>query len=125
VTGFDTDALAALREARTVRVETSAAAGLPVHETVIWVVVDEVGRVLVRSHRGTRGRWYRELHANPNGALHVAGRRIAVRAEPAADADRVEACSRVLATKYARARGSLASMLRDEILETTLELHPA
>jgi hypothetical protein len=124
VTGFDAATLDALRAARTVRIETSRGAGQPVHDTVIWLVVDESGRALVRSVRGGRGRWYRELVANPEGAVMVSGSRIEVRAEPATDPDRIEACSDALRAKYSRAGQSLASMLRDEVLDTTLELMP-
>jgi hypothetical protein len=81
--------------------------------------------VLVRSWRGERGRWYCELRANPNGTMRVGSRRIPIRAELAADPERIEACSRGLREKYATARGSLAEMLVDEVLPTTLELHPA
>ncbi|MGH2402121.1 MAG: nitroreductase/quinone reductase family protein [Candidatus Limnocylindria bacterium] len=122
---FDAEVLLALRGARTVRIETSARAGGPTHSATIWVVVDEMGRVLVRSWRGERGRWYRELRANPSGTLHVANRHVPIRADLADDAQRIEACSRALREKYASARGSLAEMLVHEVLPTTLELRPA
>jgi len=125
MTALDPELRHALRGARTVRVETSAGAGRPVHEAIIWVVVDDAGRVLVRSWRGERGRWYRELRANPTGTLTVGSRRVPIHAEHAADPERVEACSRGLRQKYASARGSLAGMLVDAVLPTTLELHPA
>jgi len=122
---FDPELRLALRGARTVGIETSAGAGRPTHEVLIWVVVDDAGRVLVRSWRGERGRWYRELHANPTGWLRVGSRRVPIRAEHAGDAERVEACNRGLREKYASSRGSLAQMLGAEVLPTTLELHPA
>ena len=122
---FDPEMRLLLRAARTVRIETSAGAGRPVHEAIIWVVVDDAGRVLVRSWRGERGRWFRELRANPVGTLRVGSQRLPIRAELAADPERVEACSDGLRLKYATARGSLAQMLVDEVLPRTLELHPA
>lgn len=125
MTGFDLASLEALRQARTVRIETTRGPGSPVHETIVWIVVDPADRVLVRCERGERGRWYRELIANPAGAVQLGSIRIPVRAEHAADPDRVAACSRALSAKYASSRGSLATMLRDEVLEATLELHPA
>lgn len=124
VTAFDVETLAALAVARTVAIETSRPQGPP-RRTVIWVVVADPGRVFVRSVRGPRGRWYRDLVANPSGALIVDGTRVAVRAEAASDPEGVAACSRALEAKYARAGGSLASMLMPETLETTLELVPA
>ena len=122
---FEAEVLLALRGARTVRIETSARAGGPTHSATIWVVVDEKRRVLVRSWRGERGRWYRELRANPRGTLNVTKRHVPVRAELANDAERVESCSRGLREKYASARQSLAEMLASEVLPTTLELRPA
>jgi hypothetical protein len=122
MSGFDTATLDLLRQARTILIETSRGPGRPTHETTIWVVVDEGGRVFVRSEYGDRGRWYRELRANPDGAVHVGSTRIPVRAEHAPDRDRVEACSRALSVKYRSSRGSLAIMLQDEILGSTLEL---
>lgn len=124
MTGFADPVLDALRAARTVRIETSAGLGPTVHEAIIWVVVDDAGRVLVRSWRGERGRWYRELRANPLGTLRVGEDAVAVRAEPAGDDERVDACSRGLSEKYAGAGGSLTGMLLDEVLSTTLELVP-
>jgi hypothetical protein len=116
--------LGLLRDAEEVRIETSRGEGEPVHRTVIWVVVDDRDRVLARSVRGERGRWYREVLANPACALHVHGRRIPLRAERATDDERVEACSEALRAKYA-ADPALRSMLRPDTLPTTLQLHPA
>jgi hypothetical protein len=124
MSGFEAGQLEEMRAARTIRIETSRGPDSPVHETIIWVVVDEDDRVFVRSEYGERGRWFRELLANPAGAVHVGSTRIPVRAERAADPDRVAACSRGLSAKYRTSRGSLAMMLRDEVLEATLELHP-
>ena len=121
---FDAEVLLALRGARTVRLATSAAPRRPTHTAIVWVVVDQPARVLVRSWRGERGRWYRELRANPSGVLHVASHRIpffAVLADP----ERIDACSQGMREKYATARGSLAEMLLDEVLPATLELKPA
>ena len=123
--GFDAELVVALRGARTVRLETSAVPGSPTHSAIVWVVVDQAGRVLVRSWRGKRGRWYRELRTNPSGALLVAGQRVPFTAELADDPERIAACSHGLREKYATARGSLAEMLLAEVLPTTLELKPA
>ena len=124
MSGFTADEAALLRDARTIRVETSPGAGKPMHEAIIWIVVDDDGRAYVRSWLGRRGRWYRELVAHPEGAILAGNRRIAVRAVPA-DAAGIEACSRLLRAKYRTSRASVMSMVRDEILDTTLELNPA
>jgi hypothetical protein len=122
---FDQATLDLLRKTDEVLIETSARPGGRAHRVIIWVVVDDADRVLIRSVRGTRGRWYQRMLANPEGALQVGERRITVRAEPARDAARIESCSAALEAKYRRFRASLAAMVRDEVLDTTLELHPA
>ncbi|MGH2418028.1 MAG: nitroreductase/quinone reductase family protein [Candidatus Limnocylindria bacterium] len=125
MSGFGPEVLLALSGARTARLETSAAPGRSMRSVTVWVVVDDARRVLVRSWQGERGRWYRDLRANPRGVLRVAGQRVPFVAELADDAERIEACSHGLRAKYVGARGSLEEMLVDEVLPTTLELKPA
>ncbi len=120
---FPPEILDALRGAEEVEIETQAAPEAPVHRTIIWVMVDDQERVLIRSVRGVRGRWYREAVAHPDCTLSVGDVDVPVRAEPAADRDRVAAASAQLAVKYA-GDPSLGSMLRADVLETTLELLP-
>jgi hypothetical protein len=114
--------LAALDATEEVEIETRAADGT-VHRTIVWVVVED-GTAYLRSVNGATARWYREAIARPDVALRVGGRRIAVRAVPAVDEASVEACSAGLARKY-RADYSLGSMLRADVLDTTLRLDPA
>jgi hypothetical protein len=91
---------------------------------VIWIVVDG-DAAYVRSVRGVKGRWYRELTANPHGAIHAGGRRVSVRARPAADAATIARVSDLLRTKYQRRwPGPTASMLREDVLPTTQRLEP-
>jgi hypothetical protein len=92
-------------------------------ETVIWVAVDDRGRVWVRSVRGPRGRWYRDLSADPQAAIDLGDGEIGVKALPAGGADDVQACSDALRAKYA-GNASLASMLAPETLPTTVQLVP-
>ena len=120
---FKPDELALLDEAEEVEIETRAPGG-PVHRATIWIVVDG-DAAYVRSVRGPAGRWYRELLANPAGAIHVDGRRLPATAIPAADPDSVDRVSAALRRKYRREGGSLESMLEPETLETTLRLEPA
>ncbi len=105
------------------RIETQRRPDAPVHRTVIWIIVDEDDRVLVRSYHGERGRWYREARANPDCTLLIGDEAIPVKAELAADPDRVAAASGGLSAKYSRS-SSLPSMLTPEVLPTTLELLP-
>lgn len=111
-----------LRDRREVRIRTESAGGEQ-HRTIVWVVVDERERILVRSWRGAGARWYREATSGRAVALVLGGDEHPVSVEPATDAERVAACSSALARKYADS-ASTPSMLRDEILDTTLELRP-
>jgi len=122
-TTFDAAVLDLLGAAVEVEIETRPDPAAAWHRVIIWVVVDG-GEVFVRSVRGTRGRWYREIRSNPLGALHADGAVIPVRAVPAADAPSIERCSRALARKYA-GDPSLGYMLEPDVLETTIRLVPA
>jgi len=113
-----------VRRSAEVEIETRMSADEPVHRTVIWVAVDEVGRVLARSYRGAQARWYREALASGTASIVIGDMRIDVRVGPARDEERVAACSRALEAKYP-GRSSTQAMLRPEILDTTLELMPA
>ena len=110
-----------LETEREIDMETRAG-GDVTHRTTIWTVV-EGGRVYVRSLRGGAGRWYRELTANPDAVVHVAGQSVAVRAVPAADPESVERANAGYRRKYADSP-YLGSMTRDEILDTTVRLEP-
>ncbi len=122
---FDSETLQTLDRAAEIDIETSRGEGAPVHQVTIWVVVDGDG-VYVRSVRGPSGRWYRELTANPKGAIHVNGRRLAIEAEPAADAESISRVSDAFKRKYEqRWPGPLAGMLRDQVLPTTMRAKPA
>ena len=105
-----------------VEIETQAPEGPP-HRTVIWAVVDD-GHVFVRSVNGAGARWYREALANPAVAIHVDGRRLTATAIPADDPDSIERTSSKLRTKYA-GDPATRSMVREEILDTTLRIEPA
>jgi hypothetical protein len=124
---FDADALAWLDETREIEIETAAPSG-PAHRTIIWVVVDG-GDAFIRSANGDTARWYREAIANPAVTLHARGRgparaAVTARVEAAMDADSIERTSDAFRRKYAGTGGSLATMLKAEILDTTLRLAP-
>ena len=118
---FDREDLAAIAAAEEVRIETQAPEG-PVHETVIWAVVDE-DETFIRSYRGADARWYREATANPAVALLVGDRRLAATAIPATDPDAVQRTSAAFMRKYAGDPAAKA-MVRPEVLPTTLRLEP-
>jgi hypothetical protein len=119
---FDASVLALLREEEEIEIETAAGEEGLSHRAIIWVVVDDRDRVLIRSYRGPGARWFREITARPEGVIHIRERALPVRAVPAADEDRVAPCSEGLRRKYAR-DPAMPRMIRDH-LETTLELVP-
>ena len=121
---FPANVLDAWDKIQEIRIETSRGEGAPVHRTIIWIVVDG-DAAFVRSVRGPTGRWYRELVANPRGAVHAGAMRTPVRAEPATDGESVARVSAALERKYKeRWPGPTASMLLENTLETTLRLLP-
>ncbi|MDP9281390.1 MAG: DUF2255 family protein [Chloroflexota bacterium] len=110
-------------ETKVVDIETRSAKGTQ-HSVPIWiVVVDAVP--YVRSVRGPQGRWYRELLARGDGAVVAGGTRVPVRATKDSSAKGIEAVSEALRQKYRRSGQSLASMLRPDVLDTTVRLDPA
>ena len=122
---FDADTLKLWERTPEIEIETSRGGGAPVHRTVIWIVVDG-NDVYVRSVRGPAGRWYRELSANPRGAVHAGGKRVAVQAHAASDPATVARVGELYRQKYEkRWPGPTASVLREEVLPTTLRLTPA
>jgi hypothetical protein len=122
---FDPDTLKNWEQTHQIEIETSRGDGAPVHRTTIWIVVD-ADTAYVRSVRGPAGRWYRELVANPTGAVHAARKSVAVHATPATDSETIARVSEAIERKYReRWPGPTAAMLRDETLPTTLRLEPA
>ena len=121
---FDPDTLKTWDQTAEIEIETSRAEGAPVHRTTIWIVVDG-DQAYIRSVRGPSGRWYREIVANPHGAVHAGGRRVPVQAQSASDPATVARVNELLSRKYQdRWPGPTAAMLREEVLPTTLRLTP-
>jgi hypothetical protein len=89
---------------------------------VIWVVVADE-EVFVRSVRGSKGRWYRDLATGGSATLQFGGRGLAVQAVPVSDADKIARASREYLQKYASSPYAL-SIVRGEVLPTTLRLEP-
>jgi hypothetical protein len=116
---FDADTLRELRDVQEVAIRTEKH---PKNAVVIWVVVAD-DEVFVRSVRGTRGRWYRDLAAGGPATLEFAGRRLAVQAIPESDPAAVDRASREYLRKY-RASPYAQAMVKSEVLPTTLQLEP-
>lgn len=120
---FDADAMHRLAQEDEIQIETKqSGANVPMHRTTIWVVVagDDV---FVRSVRGNAGRWYQEIKANPNAALHIEGQRMMVRAVPVTDNAMIGRVSEEYRRKY-RNSSEMTAMVRSEVLPTTLRLEP-
>jgi hypothetical protein len=116
---FDADTLRALRDTEEVTIRTDKH---PKTAVVIWVVVAD-GEVFVRSARGAKGRWYRDLAAGGSATLEVAGRRLAVQATPATDQASIARASREYLSKY-QSSPYAQTVVRAEVLPTTLRLEP-
>ena len=116
---FDAKTLGELREVQEVRIRTEKH---PKSAVVIWVVAAD-HEVFVRSWRGAKGRWYRDLAAGGRATLEFAGRRLAVQALPASDPETVARASREFLRKYQRSTHA-QEMVRSETLPTTLRLEP-
>jgi hypothetical protein len=116
---FDTDTLRSLRDVQepTIRTEKH-----PKSAVVIWVVVAGE-EVFVRSWRGTKGRWYKDLASGGSATLEFPGHRLPVQAIPASDPDSIARTSSEILRKY-RHSSHAQEMVRAEILPTTLRLEP-
>ena len=116
---FDADTLRELRNLRELAIRTEKHRESAV---VIWVVVAD-DQVFVRSVRGSKGRWYRDLAAGGTATLEFAGRRLAVQALPVSDAGAIARASREYLQKY-QPSPYAQSMVRAGVLPTTLRLEP-
>ena len=116
---FDADTLRELRDLREVAIRTEKH---PDSAVVIWIVAAD-SDVFVRSVRGSKGRWYRDLATGGSATLEVAGRRLEVEAFPANDADSIARASREYLRKY-QPSPHAQSIVRAEVLPTTLRLEP-
>jgi hypothetical protein len=116
---FDADILRELRDLHEVAIRTERH---PNSAVVIWVVVAD-DTVFVRSVRGSKGRWYRDLAMDGAATLEFAGRRLAVQAFPVSDADSIARVSSEYLRKYETSPYA-QSVVRAEVLPTTLRLEP-
>jgi hypothetical protein len=116
---FDADILRELRDVREIAIRTEKHSNTAV---VIWVVeVDD--EIFVRSVRGAKGRWHRDLAAGGPATLEFAGRRLAVQALPVCDPAAVASASREYLRKY-QASPYAQAMMKSKVLPTTLRLGP-
>ena len=116
---FDADTLSALREVKELRIRTGKH---PDSAVVIWIVVAD-GEVFVRSFRGAKGRWYRDLASGGPATLEFARRSLPVQAVPANQPAVIERVSQAFLSKYQPSPYAQA-MVKADILATTLRLEP-
>jgi hypothetical protein len=114
---FDAQTLGELHDVQEVAIRTETH---PHSAVVIWVVVAD-DEVFVRSWRGAKGRWYRDLAAGGPATLEFAGRRLAVQAFPASDPESIARASHEFLRKHQRSSHA-QEMVRSETLPTTLRL---
>jgi hypothetical protein len=123
VARFPADVVERFDRTKVVEIETKSAKGTK-HSVPIWIVTVD-GVPYVRSVRGPQGRWYRELLARGEGAIVAAGKRTPVKATHDRTKAAIESVSDALRRKYKGSGSSLASMLRSDVLDTTVRLEPA
>ncbi len=119
---FDSKTLDALRNVEEIRIATTAPGAKKKHRATIWVIVVD-DDVFIRSFTGPKGKWYRNVLANPEADVEFDGKAIHVRAIPVKDRATIEAVSRAYLEKYRDSRYA-KDMVRDEVLPTTLRLEP-
>ena len=122
MSGFSDVALKAFADTREVDVETRSADG-KLHSVIIWIVVVD-GVPYVRSVRGPKGRWFRELMARKEGAIKVGRVRYPVRPKLVKDEATNGRVSQAIRTKYKTSKASVSAMVRAEVLATTARLEP-
>jgi len=116
---FDQETLRRLHDCKEVAIRTPKHPGSAV---TIWVVVSGTD-VLVRSVRGTKGRWYRDLANGGPATVEFDGEQLVVQAVSATDASSIERASQEFLSKY-RSSPYAASIVRQDVLGTTLRLDP-
>jgi hypothetical protein len=90
-------------------------------QVIIWIVEDR-GQLYIRSVHGERGRWYRNIKAQPEAIIHAAGEHIPVKAVAVTDDQEIEHVSQAFRVKYASDPPNVAAMMKSETLPTTLRL---
>jgi hypothetical protein len=116
---FDAATLRTLHDTQEIAIRTEKH---PDGAVVIWIAVAD-GQAFVRSVRGDKGRWYRDLAADPRATVEFAGQRLPVTAIPVVDPASIGQVSREYLRKYAKSPYA-QSVVRPDILPTTLRLEP-
>jgi hypothetical protein len=116
---FDPAIVASLRDSKEVRIRTPQHKGRGV---IIWIVVVD-DAAYVRSVRGPAGKWFIAASAEGKATLDLGDRQVSVRVVPVSDQATIAAVSQAFKSKYASSPYA-PSIVRDEVLATTLRLDP-
>ena len=93
---FNQETLRKLHDCKEVAIRTTKH---PTSAVTIWIVVSGTD-VFVRSVRGAKGRWYRDLADGGRATLEFNGEQLAVQAVAATDAGSIERASQEFLSKY-------------------------
>lgn len=119
--GFDAGMLRHIAEADEVEIESHRRDG-SARRTTIWIVVDG-DAPYVRSIKGDRGVWYREVRDDVDAALRVGGDRLPVRAVPVHDRAAIGRATEAFRRKYGHTPW-IDGVVKPETLSGTLRLEP-
>lgn len=118
---FDERLLDRLAKEEEIDVETRASRERP-HRTTIWVLV--VGKdAYIRSYRGKKGIWYRQLRASPDAAIYLGKTRIPIHAIYVRSPRIIKQVSAEYLRKYHGSQPARA-MVKPFTLATTLRIVP-
>ena len=119
---FDVDVLSRFTQTEEIEIDVPQPETVLIHPRTIWVVVVS-DDVYVRSLKGHAGHWYQEARASSKAVVYLDGHPIPVRAVPVTDEAMLAQVSQAYRRKYAD-DPFMPSMLRKEVLPTTLRLEP-
>jgi hypothetical protein len=119
---FHGDVLNRLAQTAEIEIDAPRPETALIQPRTIWVVV--VGdHAFVRSWKGNAGRWFQEVRAHAKAIVYLDGHPIPVRAFPVSDEATIAQVSDAYRRKYYE-DPFMSSMLREEILPSTLRLEP-
>lgn len=119
---FDGDVLSRFAQTEEMEIDAPQPETVLIHPRTIWVVVVS-DDVYVRSLKGPAGHWYQEARASSTAVVYLDGHPIPVRAVPVTDEAMLAQVSEAYRRKYAD-DPFMPSLLRKEVLPTTLRLEP-
>jgi hypothetical protein len=121
---FSAQDLETLSKTAEVEVEPIRSNGSAARRKIIWIVVDS-GQAYIRSVRGESGAWFKVVRRSGSAVIHAGSTAWPVTLTVVTDQAEIARVSDALRAKYeARWKGPTASMLRDNVLSSTLRVVP-